>query len=986
MNGLQKLLTTIVSIVVTVMFTVASGYAQNGAQIVSFDTYGAFETAGITIELSNYDHDETARIFYKKAGTSTYHEGHPLIRYDANHMATSLFNLALNTTYDLRIELVDPDGTNPNQTVTTQVATRPEFSIPAALRTIYVSNSTGLQNAIAQIQPGDHILLQPGNYSQDISIYGKHGTANNPMVLAATDPNNKPHILNGIEIEQSSYLILDHLEIEDENGGNFGGVNIRGSHHTTITNCYIHDCSEQWVANIAILHGDEIPGSDKNGYHLIMNNIISEEDPWPPGSEDNPWDPYPGQTYFGIKMDYAPGGFTIIRGNTIYGVADAISPGGDEGQSPVLGLDDPNVLDTWGNQNLDIYDNIIYHVRDDCIETDGHLMNGRIFRNRLGECTNAISTAPVYPGPIFIVRNMMYGFKENVSKMNTGVPGETRNILWYHNTIKQATNTDYCIYRGEPGQTFQITFQNNIIMAVGRVIDTDMYTSGSYHRNHVFDYDLMYTTGSAPRFKWGDEPGSNKSYDTWEDFRNGTELDFGFRQERHGLYAEAQLDLTPIAGVPPGYGIVNGSLQAGSPGIDAALLMPGINDDYSGGGPDMGAFEYVGCFSPPAAAIPGEPSGTITDTTPTYTWNQVACATWYYLWVNNASGTPVIKQWYTAAQAGCASGTGACAVTPSTTLANGNHTWWIQTWNSYGYGPWSSGRSFTVSIPPPAVSLILPFGALGDPTPTYIWSAVSSATWYYLWVNGPSGNVLKQWYTSAQANCGGGACAVTPATTLTSGNHTWWVQTWNAAGYGPWSAGMSFTVSGCTPGKTVLIAPSGSVTNPPPYYWWYDVGNATWYYLWVNGPSGTPVIKQWYTAAQANCNGKWCWVTNSTTLPAGANTWWVQTWNACGYGSWSSGLSFTISTSGSQATGAVVTVRKQGTGTGTILVGEQVCGPECPELTLPYTDGAQFPLQVMPTADSRFVGWQTADGNVVEGAIFYAQPGDTVIAVFEKQN
>jgi hypothetical protein len=388
-----------------------------------------------------------------------------------------------------------------------------------------------------------------------------------------------------------------------------------------------------------------------------------------------------------------------------------------------------------------------------------------------------------------------------------------------------------------------------------------------------------------------------------------------------------------------------------------------------------------GCSGAPDATRPSIPWKSIADTTPTYTWNTIGCATWYQLWVNGPSGT-VINQWYSASQANCVGGN--CSVTPSTTLTSGNYTWWVRTWNSYGYGPWSAGKTFTVSLPPLATSLILPSGTIGDTTPPYIWSAVSSATWYYLWVNGPSGNVLKQWYSSAQANCGGGACAVTPTTTLAAGNYTWWVQTWNSGGYGPWSAGMSLTVSGCTPGKTVLIAPSGSATNPPPWYWWYDVGNATWYYLWVNGPSGN-VIQQWYTSVQANCNGKWCWVTNSTILPTGTNTWWIQTWNSCGYGPWSAGKSFTISGSGSQAVGAVVTVRKQGSGSGTILSGEQVCGLECGELTLPYTAGAQFTLQVIPAADSRFVGWQTADGEVVEGTVFYAQPGETVIAIFEKK-
>lgn len=99
---------------------------------------------------------------------------------------------------------------------------------------------------------------------------------------------------------------------------------------------------------------------------------------------------------------------------------------------------------------------------------------------------------------------------------------------------------------------------------------------------------------------------------------------------------------------------------------------------------------------PPPSATLISPNGTITDTTPTYTWNAVANSTWYYLWVNDSTGN-VIRKWYTADQAGCASGTGTCSVTPATTLASGNGTWWIQTWNSAGYGPWSAGMNFNIA-------------------------------------------------------------------------------------------------------------------------------------------------------------------------------------------------------------------------------------------------------------------------------------------------
>ncbi len=199
-------------------------------------------------------------------------------------------------------------------------------------------------------------------------------------------------------------------------------------------------------------------------------------------------------------------------------------------------------------------------------------------------------------------------------------------------------------------------------------------------------------------------------------------------------------------------------------------------------------------FSIPAlgAATLISPTGPLgANYNPAYTWNEVASATWYYLWVNGPSGN-VIKQWYTSAQANCNGST--CSVIPTTTLAGGSYTWWIQPWNPAGLGPWSAAMSFTVA-PLAAATLISPEGSIASHTPAYTWNEVPGATWYYLWVNGPSGVVIQQWYTSAQANCSGATCSVVSTTTLGSGSHTWWIQTWNSAGLGPWSSAKSFTVT-----------------------------------------------------------------------------------------------------------------------------------------------------------------------------------------------
>jgi hypothetical protein len=108
--------------------------------------------------------------------------------------------------------------------------------------------------------------------------------------------------------------------------------------------------------------------------------------------------------------------------------------------------------------------------------------------------------------------------------------------------------------------------------------------------------------------------------------------------------------------------------------------------------------------------VPGKatlisPSGTVSIPTPTYTWNPVTNATWYQLWVNDSGTNSKIQAWYTAAQAGCASGMGTCSVTPTTPLVTGAAQWWIQTWNDAGYGPWSDATGFTIAMSSAAIQM-----------------------------------------------------------------------------------------------------------------------------------------------------------------------------------------------------------------------------------------------------------------------------------------
>jgi serine protease len=280
-----------------------------------------------------------------------------------------------------------------------------------------------------------------------------------------------------------------------------------------------------------------------------------------------------------------------------------------------------------------------------------------------------------------------------------------------------------------------------------------------------------------------------------------------------------------------------------------------------------------------------------TNYTPNYTWDKVATATYYHLTVSGPSGV-VLDKWYDAPTI-CPTAT--CTVT-SPTLGGGAYTWYVQTWNSAGYGPLSAATHFSATIPttPAAATNLSPNTAIGtNYNPNFTWDNVANATYYHLYVSGPSGVVKDQWYQSSSI-CDVSTCTVA-SSTLGGGTFTMYVQTWNSAGFGPWSAAATFSTTIPTaPGKAVNLLPNTAIgANYNPNYTWDKVTTATWYHLYVAGPSGV-VKDQWYDAATI-CPAAICTVA-SPTLGGGSYIWYVQTYNSAGYGPWSDPTTFSTTT------------------------------------------------------------------------------------------
>jgi hypothetical protein len=74
-------------------------------------------------------------------------------------------------------------------------------------------------------------------------------------------------------------------------------------------------------------------------------------------------------------------------------------------------------------------------------------------------------------------------------------------------------------------------------------------------------------------------------------------------------------------------------------------------------------------------------------------------------------------------------------------------------------------------------------------------SKSGEATYYYLWVQTPDGDVLfGRWY--AASTCSGTICSVTPeGLSLPNGDYQWRIRDYGDYGYGDWTFLQDFTLN-----------------------------------------------------------------------------------------------------------------------------------------------------------------------------------------------
>jgi len=630
------------------------------------DLYGTIHAMGVGVTIDagdDPDLDATNTVEYRVSGSGAYRGGLPLSRVSDTRFAGSLFWLAPGTGYDVRVTFDDPDG-GPLDGVTVEdtAATRTEIAVPEPTPTTahYVSpNGSGttcsyaepcpLSEGVSQAQAGEQVILRGGVYYEGELDLPHSGAAGAPIVvrenfgetavLDGGDPATStwtaqgggvyhasvnapdPHLVTANGQRLMPYQSLSDLQnlVWDTPGSYAEGTDLyvhlaggadpngaamvvsrfnyafyveqdyvyfldltfrhygQGSYAKAI---YFNDASDNLVQGCTFAINDLGIGLKRDSHrNVIQDNEFYDT------LFDWPWDAF----YAGIELSsggirfYSPttGRGNITRRNTLHDYFDGFGACPDE---------------TGGETNeTDVYDNLVYRAGDDGMETDGTCSNVRIWGNTFHDVLIGISLAPVYDGPVYAIRNVVYrtgvgnnSYTGSPFKFNSGYD-RSGPIYLLHNTadavlVDPRSNG---LYVKSPGSWELIYARNNIWAG------TD-YALNNYNTSQPIDldYDDLWNDGANDLVRW-----DNTRYATLADFVAAT------GHESHGFSVEP--GLTDAA---------NGdyTLDPSSALIDTGLVIRGINDQYAGAGPDIGAYEYEGygfllSVTPPSQSI--DPGG-----------------------------------------------------------------------------------------------------------------------------------------------------------------------------------------------------------------------------------------------------------------------------------------------------------------------------------------------------------------------------------------
>jgi hypothetical protein len=503
---------------------------------------------------------------YRKAGEKKWRPAMPLFRCETAALvekppegcwmfAGSVLNLVPDTNYEVRLRLIDPDGGNTEKLLTLQTWKEP-FA-PQPLRTLHVvqgdggGNGTaenpfrGLGAAGAASRPGDLFLIHRGIYKGTFEV-PKDGTAEAPIVWQGAGDGEA--IIDGggahrgISASDRKYMFFENLTVQNA----IWGMVAHGGAYLTIRRLKFQNIEYGFVAT-----------KTNGGQTCIFLADCTMQGPsvWPreKGIENARGVQITGT---GIEVCY----------NRIRGFADGI----DTFQSPPV-------------RAVDFHNNDLMVLTDDGIETDYSEQNMRCFKNRITNAFQGISLQPVFGGPIYVYRNMVYGVEAEPYKLHNSPSG---GVIMHNTTVTSGMPINVA----SPGAPIRNTILRNNLL-IGSTKGGNYFMEMSQEMPGCdFDYDA-YIGGPFPRFaKWCE----GRIFGTMEEFTRGTGNEaHGICMSKYdGILASVKLPLADARAQEFTPEANDLRLAQNSPLIDKGVIIPTVNDNFTGAAPDIGCYEF----------------------------------------------------------------------------------------------------------------------------------------------------------------------------------------------------------------------------------------------------------------------------------------------------------------------------------------------------------------------------------------------------------
>src|SRR5688572_3015563 len=572
-----------------------------------------------------------------------------------NGFAGSLFELEPGTEYECRFVVADPDGVQgrAERTVTVRTRSEPRPAEGGKVYHVYPSGFTGTRQEPAftgllaayytgsshsdnfntfppRVQPGDTILVHAGVYKDDRHRYGgglgtvssgtyfltQSGTAERPIVIKAAGDGevifDGDGAYNLFNVMAANYNYFEGLTIRNTDLAFQAGLkHIAGSTGLTIRRSRFENVGRAIYTD----------WSGSKDYYIADNVMLGRFNPgYLMGFTGRTWQNLPEYdpklvSEYAVKV-YGSG--HVVAYNAIANFHDGVDVAtyGNPDSAPVVAGAAKADASTKAAASrpirdrlpvsIDFYGNDISNVEDNCIEADGGAHNIRIFRNR---CFNhghrALSVQPMFGGPVYFIRNVVYHAPEGGAVKFTA---SSAGIVVYHNTFIAPVKPMLLA-------ASNVHYRNNLILGKSETLETfAVETNTNYSTS---DYNgFRPNEGAAFSFEWSTPPRSMRANFKGEPgklsaqeqsqfeaqarqrrrFRTLKEFADATGQDRHSVLVDYDVFVRVAAPGPDPRTLYKPSdfdfqLRQDSAAVDAGVKITGINDDFTGKAPDLGAFE-----------------------------------------------------------------------------------------------------------------------------------------------------------------------------------------------------------------------------------------------------------------------------------------------------------------------------------------------------------------------------------------------------------